>query len=314
MRFSRTLWVATLVFAASILTAAGGANAEEIPPAARKAGIEKAPAIIAKAGLGCTLTDARFIGQSDAKKDGANVTTAFFEVACSEGLGFLVESISDGSVPIVFDCVAMAGDVIGPDGTTKKNSLACVLPGNAAPEAGLQPMVSKIDKDCAIQKARYIGASSTNVYYELACQSGVGMVITASLPATVNRKVSSMSCATFAQTGHKCELTTSVQTYSPKQLLHLSCHLIFLDIPIDVTMKVDLENGTVNGYPATINADFIKFTILESDERKELWLKKGEKSHENRVTINRMSGSITNVSDFNGPSFGSCTKLEEAKF
>ena len=77
--------VAALVLAIASPALAAKPAAEAIPPAARKAGMEKAPAIIAKAGLGCTLTDARFVGQSDSKKDGVKVTTAFFEVACSEG-------------------------------------------------------------------------------------------------------------------------------------------------------------------------------------------------------------------------------------
>jgi hypothetical protein len=84
-----------------------------VPEAQRKIGMAKAPEIIAKSGLACGLTDARFVGSSDEKTDGVKVTTAFFEVACSEGLGYIIQAKTDGSLPLTYDCVATSAPVIG---------------------------------------------------------------------------------------------------------------------------------------------------------------------------------------------------------
>jgi len=186
-----------------------------VPEAQRKIGMAKAPEIIAKSGLACGLTDARFVGSSDEKKDGVKVTTAFFEVACSEGLGYIIQAKTDGSVPLTYDCVATSAPVIGADGKPQKNSLGCLLPANANPVAGLQPLVAKTGSHCVVDKARYIGQSPTSAYYELACQSGAGMVMLAGLPATADRKITAMSCVAFGQSGKSCELTTPEQNLEP---------------------------------------------------------------------------------------------------
>ena len=242
--------------------------AETITPAARKAGMEKAPAIIASSGLGCTMTDARFIGQADSKKDGAKVTTTYLEVACSEGLGFIIQATSDGAAPLTFDCVATSSDVTGPDGKTKKNSLSCALPGNANPDAGLQPLVAKAGKACPIQKARYIGQSATNVYYELACQSGAGLVLTAALPAKADRAISTMSCITFAQSGRNCELTTPEQNLAPIKALGAKaakgCELSDLRYvlsTVDNSDYYEIACKTGEGYMLQIKNDDIAKTI-----------------------------------------------------
>jgi hypothetical protein len=260
--------VAALVLAIGSPALAAKPAAESIPAAARKAGMEKAPDIIAKAGIGCTVTDARFVGQSDSKKDGAKVTTAFFEVACSEGLGFIVQTMSDGSTPQTFDCVATAASVVGPDGKAKNNSLSCALPGNANPQAGLQPMVAKTGKTCPIAKARYIGQSTTSVYYELACQSGAGMVLTASLPAKADRTITSMNCATFEQSGRKCELSTPEQNMAPIKALSTKAakgcepsDLRYVLSTVDGSDYYEIACKTGEGYMMQVKGDDLAKTI-----------------------------------------------------
>lgn len=188
-----------------------------VPEAQRKIGMAKAPEIIAKSGLACGLTDARFVGTSDENKDGVKVTTAFFEVACTEGLGYIIQAKTDGSMPLTYDCVATSNSVIGPDGKPEKNSLACTLPGNANPIAGLQPLIDKTGSQCIVDNARYIGVSPSQVYYELVCRTGDDLVMIANLPTIKERKVTRINCLTFEyqQSGIKCVLPKSVQTVSP---------------------------------------------------------------------------------------------------
>ena len=207
--------IAAITFAIASPALAAPKAPAGIPEVARKAGMAKAPEIIAKSGVACSLTDARFVGSSDEKKDGVKVTTAFFEVACSEGLGYIIQAKTDDSVPLTYDCVATSAPAIGPDGKPQKNSLSCLLPGNANPVAGLQPLIAKMGSSCAIDQARYIGQSPTTAYYELACKSGAGMVLLAGMPATADRKITAMSCVAFGQSGKSCELTTPEQNLEP---------------------------------------------------------------------------------------------------
>ena len=239
--FGLGLAAALVVALASPAFAAPKAPAGGVTEQQRKIGMEKAPAIIASSGIGCSLTDARFIGSSDEKKDGAKVTTAFFEVACSEGLGYIIQAKTDGTAPMTYDCVATSAPVVGADGKSTPNSLACALPGNANPSASLQPMLAKAGKSCVIDKARYIGQSAAAVYYELACKAGGGVVMTAALPAKADRAITAMSCMSFGLSGRKCELTTEEQNLAPITALASK-----IGKPCDVT-GTRYVLGTVDG-------------------------------------------------------------------
>ena len=121
--------VAILVsaFAAPAFAQGDAAAAAAVAAAAKAAGMKAAPALIQTAGVTCTLTDARQIGTGKAA-DGKPAT--IFEVACSEGLGYIMASEAGVAQPVVYDCMMVAKP--GADG--KPNPLACRLPGNLLPE------------------------------------------------------------------------------------------------------------------------------------------------------------------------------------
>ncbi len=88
--------------------------------------MKAAPDLIKTAGVSCTVTDARLIGND--KK----TATDYYEVACQQGLGFAVLAKKDAA-PQTYSCLETAA--AGADG--KPSALACILPGNADPKAGL---------------------------------------------------------------------------------------------------------------------------------------------------------------------------------
>ena len=69
-----------------------------------------------------------------------------------------------------------------PEADGKPNSLACRLPGNANPAAGLQPVVSQTGRNCTVDKARFLGLTADSQIYEVACQGGPGLVDDRSRP------------------------------------------------------------------------------------------------------------------------------------
>jgi hypothetical protein len=164
---------------------------------AREQGMKEAPAIIQASGAGCTVSDARFIGED--KKAGAK----YYEVACNEGMGFALIAKKDAA-PQTYTCLESSQP--GPDG--KVGGLACILPGNANPGAGLAPYVQKGGVTCDIENTRAIGSGAKNSYFEVACKGGAGYIVQTTSPANVSGEVVVNSCLLYEEGGNvSCKLT-----------------------------------------------------------------------------------------------------------
>jgi hypothetical protein len=176
--------------------AAGG-----VTEAQRKQGMAEAPAIVQTAGLPCQVTDARFVGKVEDKK--AKTSSSFYEVACQQGMGFVLQAPS-GAAPTAFTCIEADFPADG-----SKPSLACVLPANADPKAALTPMMAKAGVSCTPEKVRGIGQSKTATYIEAACQGGAGYVVVASAPFETAKTPQVQNCLAFDEGGGniKCTLT-----------------------------------------------------------------------------------------------------------
>lgn len=173
-----------------------------IDKASLAAGMKDAPPLATAADLPCTITEARFIGEGKDPK--TKVVTKAYEVACQQGMGFVLTKASDQEKPLASTCVDTGAP--GPDG--KPTSLACKLAANADPKAGFAPFVAKSGLACVIEKARGIGASPTNSFYELACQGGAGYILQASYPADVTKDVLLTTCLAYdAESKLNCTLS-----------------------------------------------------------------------------------------------------------
>jgi hypothetical protein len=163
-----------------------------------------AASLIQQGGIPCTMTGSRFIEKGETP-DKVNVST--FEVACQEGLGYVV--ISRDKAPLIQfeDCLA-AGQP-GPD--KKPSRLACKLPGNKDPIAALTPLVTKAGRDCVVDKARSMGSNATKTFLEVACHSGAGFILMVPRATGATLGVSSCMEVDQADLGVKCQLTTPEQ-------------------------------------------------------------------------------------------------------
>ncbi len=192
--------VATLALGAAPIMA----RAQDKTPAAapkpptkeqRDQGMKEAPAALASAHTPCTLTDAAFLGKSGA--------SSVYEVACKEGLGYVVIGAPNATTPAKsYDCLTTLGSP----------SLTCRLPGNADPKQGLAPLMAAADTPCTIKDARSIGATSAGeAFYEVACQQGPGFILTKAAPG-VTPPVSVMPCIeAMGQSNVTCKLTTKAE-------------------------------------------------------------------------------------------------------
>jgi len=165
----------------------------------------EAPPLVQAKGIPCTITATRTIVKDATMADGA--TAAFYEVACQDGLGYVM--ISRSKDPKVQDEDCMLANQPGPDG--KPGKLACTLPANADPKASFGPAMAKLGRDCTVDGARAIGTTPTHGVYEVACQGGAGYIVM--LPATADGKASANPCVGYDEVnaGTKCALTTPEQ-------------------------------------------------------------------------------------------------------
>lgn len=174
-----------------------------VSEAQRKQGMSEAPAAVQAAGLGCQVSDARFIGKANDPK--TKTETSYYEVACGAGMGYILQAPKGGQ-PAAFSCVEMAQP---PGHPAKEGALTCVLPGNTDPKAQLAPMLAKAGVQCTPTGARGIGQTTTNTFVEVACQGGAGYVVIASAPLDPTKSVEAQNCLNFddAQGNLKCELS-----------------------------------------------------------------------------------------------------------
>ncbi|HEY5676607.1 MAG TPA: hypothetical protein VIR81_07480, partial [Myxococcales bacterium] len=166
-------------------------------------GMAEAPAVVQAAGLGCQVSDARFIGRAPDPKTRAD--TGYYEVACGSSMGYVLQAPKGGQ-PSAFSCIEL---VPQPGERTKEGALSCVLPGNSDPKAQLAPLLAKAGVQCTPDKARGIGQTKTNTFVEVACQGGAGYVVIASAPLDPSKQVEAQNCLNFDDnTGPlKCTLT-----------------------------------------------------------------------------------------------------------
>jgi hypothetical protein len=186
--------IAALAVAAMAPVAATSKDA--VSEKARQQGMAEAPAAAQAAGVTCQIADARFIAQDGKSKN------KFYEIDCAQGLGFVIEAGADKST--AFDCISTST----PEGG-KASPLACALPGNANSKADLGALVQKGGVACTVDKARTIGASPSNSFFEVLCNGGAGYIVQAGSPPTADKPVQATPCVAYDEAGGNISCTLS---------------------------------------------------------------------------------------------------------
>lgn len=147
----------------------------------RERGMKDAPGFVQAKGYPCTVTDAIYMGPSQAAdaegKPIKGQVNEVYEVACSDGLGFIFGN--PGIDPL--DCLKLSTIISNEKakGLTKFSVPACRLPGNADPKVGLVPVVKKLGVSCPVDRARWVGVSSSDKFdqYEVGCSDGDAFLV-----------------------------------------------------------------------------------------------------------------------------------------
>jgi hypothetical protein len=172
------------------------ADPNAIPADSRKKGMAEAPKVVQAAGLACTVTDARLVGTVSANKATNTPARDFYEVACNEGVGYVLGAQKDGPVD-VNSCIETYGGTV-----------ACKLPANLDPRVALGAALTKAGSPCTAENVRGIGQTASGAFIEVACQGGVGYIVQGSKPFDVNKPMKPTNCLAYdAQPGGQLKCT-----------------------------------------------------------------------------------------------------------
>lgn len=145
---------------------------------------------VAKAGTPCTIEKARAIGSSP--------TTAFFEVACQGGAGYIVQA---SSPPDASKEVKMATCL----GFQPGETLFCELSNSANQLAVADTLAASAGKNCVVEDKRYVMATvSGSMFFEVSCQDGKGYMLEQNAQGALAR---SIDCVNAGFVAGGCTLT-----------------------------------------------------------------------------------------------------------
>ena len=163
--------------------------------------------IITAISLSCKPTDAERIGHGKSVVNGKRVEVNMFEVACSNGMGYLLASLGSEK-PMAMSC--FAADATHADSVSKgeKSDLYCQLAANKDVKLMAAALMTTSGTACNVNGLRWFGmnASTQTEYTEVTCGDGNGYLLRTAQtePAA---QVSVMNCQEAAKQGLRCHLT-----------------------------------------------------------------------------------------------------------
>ena len=159
---------------------------------------ERSAAIFAAAGVPCEIVAAHNPGETRQRKD-------IYEVACREGPGYLVVATD---APAILNCLHLGAteEALRAADPSRPATSLCLLDQNRDAAASLRPLATRIDPDCVVDQAAWIGrVGEDEDRYEIGCQGRDGLW----LQTHVNRTevTESFSCLDLAAMGGACRFT-----------------------------------------------------------------------------------------------------------
>jgi hypothetical protein len=159
---------------------------------------------------------------------GAGLSSEEYEVACGEGLGYVVGTVT-GQKPFAYLCIearsartAAGGDDAAASGVQPVNQ--CLLAGNAdsAQLLAVNALIAKSGVHCDATRVRGIGHNAQSTMVEAACSSGDGYILQGSNPLRMDQPIHAVNCmGRPAGDQVSCRLTdTAAQLAAAAALLH----------------------------------------------------------------------------------------------
>lgn len=159
---------------------------------------QRTAGIFAAAGVPCDIIAAHNPGETRQRKD-------IYEVACREGPGYLV--VADDA-PAVFNCLHLAAteEALRAADPSRPATSLCLLERNRDAPASLRPLAARIDPDCVVDQAAWIGrVGEDQDRYEIGCQGRDGLWL--QTPVNRTEVTGSFPCLDLVAMGDACRFT-----------------------------------------------------------------------------------------------------------
>ncbi len=196
------------------------ANQKDETPAQAKVRSDSAALLVALQ-INCTVSNVALVvsGTLKPKTGGKDLPANVYEVACKEGMGYLL--MSQGADPPIGVSCLHAEDAREADvAKGAKPGYFCTLPENKDVYAWVAGLIqSGKGATCAVKQLQWFGLSkaSRTEYSEVACKEGDGYLVQTPQAGSPN-PITVMSCAEAAKRGIKCNLTDAGPVETPVTL------------------------------------------------------------------------------------------------
>ncbi len=176
---------------------------------------EDSAKLISTMQLACELTAAERVGRGKIQVDGKALSVNVYEVACGNGMGYLLEP-QGSKLPIAISCFAAEATHAASLARGDQSDFYCQLPANKDVKATATALMTMSGATCTVSGIRWFGysASTQTEYSEVACADGKGYLL--KIPQTgVSAQIRTMSCQEAAVQGLKCRLTDTGPASTP---------------------------------------------------------------------------------------------------
>jgi hypothetical protein len=165
--------------------------------------------------LPCDLIDAEQVGGGSVKQDGKTIDLTLYEISCSNGMGYFLESRGPQR-PLAISCFAANAMHTADIAQNAKSDFYCQLPANKDIKAMAASLMTVAGTTCTVKNLRWFGLtdSGQTEYSEVACDDNKGYFLKTSRngPAA---QTTVMSCQEAAKSGLRCRLTNDASVSAP---------------------------------------------------------------------------------------------------
>ncbi len=189
---------------------AGDANVPQATAAARAKAKSQSEALVNNLQLSCDVNAAELVVEGTRKpaSGGKPIETRVYEVACTQGMGYLLET-QGTEQPIAISCLNAEETRADDAAKGKTPEFFCKLPANKDVYATVASIIAAGGgAGCAVGNVKLFGHSelTRSEYNEVACKDGKGYLLRTALPGS-RAKTLVTSCSEAAKQGIKCRLT-----------------------------------------------------------------------------------------------------------
>jgi hypothetical protein len=159
--------------------------------------------------ISCQLTDAQHIAAGKSMAGGKPVNIGLYEVACANGMGYLL-TLRDLSTASGISCLAASATPSNETSDPGKVDLKCRLPANQNVGEMATTVMRNAGTTCAARDVKWLGESAEPKldYTEVACSDDRGFVLRTPTPGSAGN-IDVLTCQDAAIHGAKCQMSAA---------------------------------------------------------------------------------------------------------